>query len=433
MEKFPIQAVFLDRDGVINEENGIIRSPDQLKLIPGAAEAIRKLNAASIPAIVITNQPVVARGWCSERALGDIHETLGALLAAEGAKIDAIFYCPHHENADDPAFRMICECRKPRPGLLKRAAAEFGLELSSCIFIGDRTVDLQAGRAAGTAAWLVRTGFGGKDGKCQVLPDSAFDDLGDAVSFLLEKHMEVKACKVEPVRKAVILSAGMGTRLGELTRNLPKVMVPIAGKPMLEHHIEWLRSFGVREFHFNLHYLADVISDHFGDGSAWGVEIRYHREERLLGTAGALHAFRERLDKTFLVQYGDVFSRLDLGALTNFHRAENAAASLVIHPSSHPHDSDIIELGDGARIRHIHHKPGDDRFGILGNAGAYLLEPAALDRLSAPPRDEDFCRDLFPRMLEAGDVLCGYNTEDLLLDVGTPERLTWIEQYLKTA
>ena len=233
-----------------------------------------------------------------------------------------------------------------------------------------------------------------------------------------------------PVQKAVILSAGMGTRLGELTRNLPKVMVPIAGKPMLEHHIEWLKTFGVREFYLNLHYLGDVISDHFGDGSYWDVEIHYHSEERLLGTAGALHGFNSFLDETFLVQYGDVFSRLDLARLAAFHFERDSAATLVVHPSSHPHDSDIIELAGEARIRHIHHKPGDDRFGNLGNAGAYLLEPSVLDHLSPDQREEDFCRDLFPRMLAAGETLCGYDTSDLLLDVGTPERLAWIEQHL---
>lgn len=235
------------------------------------------------------------------------------------------------------------------------------------------------------------------------------------------------------VRKAIILSAGMGTRLGDLTRNLPKVMFPIAGKPMLEHHIEWLRSFGVSQFYLNLHYLADVISDYFGDGSKWGVEVYYHHEERLRGTAGALHGFRDALDDTFLVQYGDVFSRLDLARFSAFHQSQGAAATLVVHPSSHPHDSDIIELGENERIRHIHHKPGDDRFGILGNAGAYLVEPSALSHLPDEPREEDFCKHLFPRMLAAGEILCGYDTEDLLLDVGTPERLAWIENHLASA
>lgn len=235
---------------------------------------------------------------------------------------------------------------------------------------------------------------------------------------------------VRKVRKAVILSAGMGTRLGDLTRNLPKVMVPIAGKPMLEHHVEWLKRFGVREFHFNLHYLGGVISDYFEDGARWDVRISYHHEERLLGTAGALHGFRSELDDTFLVQYGDVFSRLDLDRFTAFHRERAAAASLVVHPSSHPHDSDIVELETDGRIRHIHHKPGDAHFGNLGNAGAYLLEPRVLDHLSPDLREEDFCKHVFPRMIAAGEVLCGYNTTDLLLDVGTPERLARIEESL---
>lgn len=233
-------------------------------------------------------------------------------------------------------------------------------------------------------------------------------------------------------RKAVILAAGMGTRLGELTRNRPKVMVPIAGKPMLEHHVEWMREAGVTEFFFNLHYLADVISDYFGDGSRWGVSIRYSREEKLRGTAGSLHGFAEWLDDTFLVQYGDVFSRLDLRKFADFHRRGGGSATLAVHPSSHPHDSDIVSLEPDGAIGKIHHKPGDSRFGNIGNAGAYLLEPTALKYLAPAGGEEDFCRDLFPKMLSEGERLFGYNTDDLLLDVGTPERLAWIEQFLES-
>jgi len=181
-----IDAVFLDRDGVINEEDGIIRSVEQLRLLPRAGEAIARLNQASLPVIVITNQPVVARGWCSEAELDTIHEHLRALLRPFGATLDAIYYCPHHENANDPAYRLVCDCRKPRPGLLNLAAKDFGLDLTRCILIGDRTVDLEAARAAGAAAWLVRTGYAGQDGKCDASPDSVFDDLQKAVSFLLD-------------------------------------------------------------------------------------------------------------------------------------------------------------------------------------------------------------------------------------------------------
>lgn len=233
------------------------------------------------------------------------------------------------------------------------------------------------------------------------------------------------------VKKAVILAAGMGTRLGMLTRDLPKVMVPIAGKPMLEHHLEWLRDAGVEEVFINLHYLPEAITDFAADGSKWNLRIEYSMEDSLLGTAGSLRGFRDRLDATFLVQYGDVYSRLDIGRFAEFHERSEAAVSLVVHPSSHPHDSDIVSIDESGRIDQIHHKPGDERFGNLGNAGAYLVEPTALKYLAPEPVEEDFCRELFPRMLAGGERLFGYDTDDLLLDVGTPERLAWIERYLR--
>lgn len=230
--------------------------------------------------------------------------------------------------------------------------------------------------------------------------------------------------------KAVILSAGMGTRLGELTRDRPKVMVEIAGRPMLEHHVLWMREAGITDFFINLFYLGPVIESYFGDGARWGVKIHYSHEEKLLGTAGSLYGFQEQLTDTFLVQYGDVYSRLDLKRFQEFHQGRNSAATLVVHPSSHPHDSDIVTLAEDGRIERLYHKPGDDRFGNIGNAGAYLLEPVAMDYLTEERREQDFCKHVFPKMLAAEERVFGYNTDDLLLDVGTPERLAWIEQYL---
>lgn len=174
-------AVFLDRDGVINEEDGIIQKPSQLRLVPGAGRAIRRLNEKGILVIVVTNQPVVARGWATEAEVDLIHQRLRDMLAEGGAHLDAIYFCPHHENADLPGYRVRCRCRKPRAGMLEQAAADWKLELDRCVMIGDRTVDLQAAREAGCVAWLVETGFGGKDGKCEVEPDAVFANLEAAV------------------------------------------------------------------------------------------------------------------------------------------------------------------------------------------------------------------------------------------------------------
>lgn len=178
-------AVFLDRDGVINEEVGLVREPGQLQLIEGTAEAIRKLNQLKLPVIVVTNQPVVARGWTTEAEVELIHQRLRELLAEGNASVDAIYFCPHHENADDPTYRKLCDCRKPRPGMLLKAAEDWDLDLKECVMIGDRTVDLQAAREAGCAtAFLVETGFGGNDGKCDASPDLTFANLKTAVAHI---------------------------------------------------------------------------------------------------------------------------------------------------------------------------------------------------------------------------------------------------------
>lgn len=188
-----INAVFLDRDGVINSEDGIIREAGQLRLIPGSGEAIARLNRLKMPVIVVTNQPVVARGWASEADVDRIHRHLAQLLSEHGASLDAIYFCPHHENANDPAYRKNCDCRKPRPGMLLQAAKDFGIDLSESVLIGDRTVDLQAAREAGCLAYLVETGFAGTDGKCIIKADMVFADLLAAV-----KHIETCQAKNPP-------------------------------------------------------------------------------------------------------------------------------------------------------------------------------------------------------------------------------------------
>ena len=157
----PRRAVFLDRDGTIIEDADYLTNVDQMRLMPGAAEAIRRLNDAGLVTVVVTNQSAVARGMMSERALSAVHEHLRGLLAAHGARVDAIYYCPHHPEIGDAPYRIACDCRKPQPGLLRRAAADLTLSLSDSAVIGDSLRDLEAGDAAGCHTLvLVRTGHG---------------------------------------------------------------------------------------------------------------------------------------------------------------------------------------------------------------------------------------------------------------------------------
>lgn len=154
-----IRAVFLDRDGVLIEDVDWLTRPGQIRILPGVPQALRRLAGAGFRLVVVTNQPIIARGLLAEAELEVLHAAIAAQLAGAGAPpLDRFYYCPHHPRATLPAYRVNCECRKPRPGLLLRAAEELGLNLRASFMIGDRMSDIAAGAAAGCRAVLVQTG-----------------------------------------------------------------------------------------------------------------------------------------------------------------------------------------------------------------------------------------------------------------------------------
>lgn len=186
-------AIFIDRDGVIVDESRypIVR-PEDVVLLPGAARAIRRLNDAGLPVIVVTNQAIVARGLATEADLAAVHGRMEALLDSEaGARVDAIYYCPHHPNPEQEsrvsAYCIACDCRKPQPGLILRAAAEMGIDLSISHLIGDSSTDVESGRRAGVKTILLTdSGKCGADGKACAEPDMRAPTLLAAVEMLLE-------------------------------------------------------------------------------------------------------------------------------------------------------------------------------------------------------------------------------------------------------
>ena len=186
-------AVFIDRDGTLTEEVGYVNHPSRLHLLPRSAEAIRRLNQAGVPAVVVTNQAGIARGYFSEDVLNRVNESLMAQLASAGARLDGLFVCPHHPTEGEPPYRARCECRKPKPGLLRRAAAELGLDLTRSTMIGDKPSDLVPGREVGAATVLVLTGYGRGEWeyrrqRFEVKPDHVADDLLDAVEWVLAQR-----------------------------------------------------------------------------------------------------------------------------------------------------------------------------------------------------------------------------------------------------
>ncbi len=178
------KAVFLDRDGVIVREVDKLHRLDQLRILPGAAKAIREINRLGYLAIVITNQAVVARGWITEAGVDEIHAVMIKRLSRQDAKIDAVYYCPHHPNADLKKYRLVCRCRKPNPGMILTALKKFNIDRRRSFMVGDKTGDILAGRRAGLKTILVATGYGGKDDQHEARPDFAAKDLKQAVAVI---------------------------------------------------------------------------------------------------------------------------------------------------------------------------------------------------------------------------------------------------------
>jgi D-glycero-D-manno-heptose 1,7-bisphosphate phosphatase len=154
------RAVFIDRDGTLSEEVGYINHPDRFRLFPYAGEAIKHLNENGWLAIVTTNQAGVARGYFSEEMIETVHKGLEDKLAIDGARLDAIYYCAHHPSVGEPPYRFDCDCRKPKPGLITRAATDFDVDLKNSWMVGDRYSDIQMARNAGVKSAFVLSGYG---------------------------------------------------------------------------------------------------------------------------------------------------------------------------------------------------------------------------------------------------------------------------------
>lgn len=186
------KAVFLDRDGTINMHKGFLNSVDDFELITGAAEGIKELNQSLYLAIVATNQPVIARGECTLKQLDHIHQKMETELGKEGAFLNDIFFCPHHPHkgyeGEVVEFKIDCNCRKPKIGMLLMAADKYNIDLSQSWYVGDTTMDIKTGINAGMRTVLVKTGEAGKDGKFDVKPTAIKENLLEAIRYILKNE-----------------------------------------------------------------------------------------------------------------------------------------------------------------------------------------------------------------------------------------------------
>ena len=232
--------------------------------------------------------------------------------------------------------------------------------------------------------------------------------------------------------KVVILAGGKGTRLGELTKDIPKPMVPLLGKPLLQYQIELLVRYGFKEVVLIVNHLSQPIKDHFGNGSDFGIDITYFQEEKPLGTVGGIKELEETLTDDFLVLYGDVMMEMDLNRLLKFHKDKKSEATLVVHPNDHPYDSDLVEMDDNGRIINVHPKPhsSDLIYHNMVNAAVYVFSPSIFNFLEKGKK-ADFGKDIFPRVYSEINMY-GYNTPEYLKDMGTPDRLEHVAKDIQS-
>ena len=186
-------AIFLDRDGTICEEVGYVNHLSRSRLLPNSLEAIGLINQAGLLAVVTTNQSGVARGYFSQDLVESVHAKLQASVTGAGARLDAIYYCPHHPTEGTPPWRAVCECRKPEPGMILRATREHGIDLSRSFVVGDSVADIEAGASAGVPGILVKTGYGRgllehQRHRFKTEPVHTADDLLEAVRFILSRR-----------------------------------------------------------------------------------------------------------------------------------------------------------------------------------------------------------------------------------------------------
>jgi mannose-1-phosphate guanylyltransferase / phosphomannomutase len=229
--------------------------------------------------------------------------------------------------------------------------------------------------------------------------------------------------------KLFINAGGKGERLYPLTKDIPKPLVPLCGKPIIEHLVDWSKKYGIDEIVMMNGHMADKIIEYFGDGSKFGIKIIHSTEPRPLGSGGPLKYAKDHINNTIVHLSGDVFCEVDLNKMLEFHRKNNSKITVLVHKSSHPNDSDVLNINeDGKILRFISKHDDHTGAGDLTNAGLAIIEPEIIDLMEEEVFN--FENYLYPIILKNNIPFYGYNSEEFMLDIGNVERLKKCEDYL---
>ena len=229
--------------------------------------------------------------------------------------------------------------------------------------------------------------------------------------------------------KVLINVGGKGTRMGDLTKEIPKALILVNRKSILEHQILELKKYGLSDIILATGFLSDKIEEYFGDGSKFGVSIIYSKEEQPLGTAGTIKLAEKYLGDEFMVLQGDIFINFDIKRFIDFHKKKDGIATIFVHKSDHPYDSDMIQLDSNSKIEKVFRVKIGENFVNLTNAGVFIFNKRVLEYI--PKGFFIIEKDLYPVLLENNEKIYSYHTEEFVKDMGTLERLKEIGDYLK--
>lgn len=229
--------------------------------------------------------------------------------------------------------------------------------------------------------------------------------------------------------QAIIMAGGKGTRMRLITDPVPKLLIPLSNRPFIDHLIDHLKKNGVDDVIICTGYMGDKIKEYL-DRNNYGLKVTLSMERQPLGTAGALHLIKSLLEKEFFVIYGDVFTTINLRTMLKFHKKHKGVITAAIHPSSHPKDSDLVEYDKNFRITKISLKPHAQLPENPHNLAALYMINRTIKKHLVDYTPYDFEHDLLPKLLSENVPVYGYNTSELIMDIGTPERLAKVEKLL---
>jgi D,D-heptose 1,7-bisphosphate phosphatase len=231
--------------------------------------------------------------------------------------------------------------------------------------------------------------------------------------------------------KVVIIAGGKGTRISSINKQVPKSMIEINGKPIIEYQIELAKKYNLTDIIITIGYLGDIIKNYFKDGKKWGVIITYCEESRPLGTAGAFVEISDFLKEDFIVFYGDTIMDIDLNKMIFYHKKLKSDATLFLHPNDHPFDSDLVKIGENNKILQFLSKPHPENlvYKNLVNAALYILNPKVISLIPKNIKS-DFGKDVFPSCIKNNLNIYGYISPEYIKDMGTPKRFNKVTKDL---